>query len=139
MLTRSVTGTIDRPFLPGDEFTEFTRTADGTVELAWGVAEYERGKRVTIELVDLPGSISYTFKDVPENTLFPRVVNNTDEAPSGVVTAGPETAPVANLKASWRASLLRRRRALTSRKAVRGSNPASTGTTEVVRSLAVEY
>lgn len=99
MLTRSVTGTIDRPFLPGDEFTEFARTADGTVELAWGVAEYERGKRVTIELVDLPGSISYTFEDVPENTLFPRVVNNTDEAPSGVVRAGPETAPVANLKA----------------------------------------
>ncbi|WP_425245550.1 hypothetical protein [Streptomyces sp. NEAU-NA10] len=99
MLTRCVTGTIGRPFLPGDEFTEFIRTADGTVELAWRVAEHERGKRVTIELVYLPGSISYTFEEVPEGTLFRRVFNNTDEAPSGVVTADTETASVANLKA----------------------------------------
>ncbi|MFF4118252.1 hypothetical protein [Streptomyces sp. NPDC001714] len=49
--------------------------------------------------MDLPGSISYTFEEVPEGTLFRRVVNSTDEAPSGVVTADTETAPVANLKA----------------------------------------
>lgn len=58
VLTRSVTGTIDRPFLPGDEFTEFIRTTKGTLELAWRVAEHERGKRVTIELLNLPGSNS---------------------------------------------------------------------------------
>ncbi|MFD8627917.1 hypothetical protein ACFV4E_29250 [Streptomyces hygroscopicus] len=40
VLTRSVTGTIDRPFLLGDEFTEFIRTTDGTLELAWRGAEY---------------------------------------------------------------------------------------------------
>ncbi|MEU0337686.1 SRPBCC family protein [Streptomyces bobili] len=96
VLTRAVTGAIDRPFLPGDEFIECIRTADGTVELAWRVAEHERGRRVTIELVDLPGSISYTFEEVPEGTLFRRVVNDTDSAPSGVVIADTETASVAN-------------------------------------------
>ncbi len=48
VLTRAVTGTIQRPFRPGDKFTEFIRTAEGTQELTWHVVDFESGKHVTI-------------------------------------------------------------------------------------------
>ncbi|MEU6371541.1 SRPBCC family protein [Streptomyces sp. NPDC046909] len=99
ILTRAVTGTVQRPFLPGDEFTEFIRTAEGSRELTWRVAEYERAKHVTIELVPGPGSISYTFEQVPEGTLFRRVVNGSGSQESRTATPETEAQSVANLKA----------------------------------------
>ncbi|MEV5843561.1 SRPBCC family protein [Streptomyces sp. NPDC051985] len=99
VLTRAVTGTVERPFLPGDEFTEFIRTAVGSKELTWKVEAYERAKHVTIALVDSPGSISYTFEEVPEGTLFRRIVNGTGDEASRTATSETEAQSVANLKA----------------------------------------
>ncbi|MEU6198563.1 SRPBCC family protein [Streptomyces sp. NPDC047061] len=99
ILTRSVTGTVQRPFLPGDTFTEFIRTGEGTRELTWEVTEYERAKRVTIALVPGPGSISYTFEAVGETTVFRRTVDGAGSDESRTVTSGTETQSLANLKA----------------------------------------
>lgn len=98
VLTRAVTGTVQRPFLPGDEFTEFIRTAEGSRELTWRVAEYERAKHVTIELVGTPGSISYTFEQIPDGTLFRRIVNGSGSQESRTATPETEAQSVANLK-----------------------------------------
>ncbi|MGW1786821.1 SRPBCC family protein, partial [Streptomyces sp. NPDC002143] len=95
VLTRAVTGTIERPFLPGDEFTEFIRTADGTLELAWKVVEHERPQRVTIQLIGLPGFISYTFEEVADGTLFRRVVDDGGQAATVTVSSDTETRSVA--------------------------------------------
>ncbi|MCX4702693.1 SRPBCC family protein [Streptomyces sp. NBC_01373] len=99
VLTRSVTGTVQRPFLPGDTFTEFIRTAEGSRELTWEVAEYERAKRVTIALVDSPGTISYTFEEVPEGTLFRRTVDGSGSKESRTATSDTEMQSLTNLKA----------------------------------------
>jgi uncharacterized protein YndB with AHSA1/START domain len=99
VLTRAVSGTIERPFLPGDEFTEFIRTAGGTKELTWEVVDYERPKRVTIRLVGLPPSISYTFEEVAEGTLFRRVVAGVDPDATRTVSSDTEARSVASLKA----------------------------------------
>lgn len=97
VLTRSVTGTVQRPFLPGDHFTEFIRTPKGTKEIAWEVTDYERGKKVTIQIVGSANSISYTFDEVPGGTLFRRVVNG--QAAEGAASSDTEEKSVQNLKA----------------------------------------
>ncbi|MGW0949691.1 SRPBCC family protein [Streptomyces sp. NPDC002623] len=113
VLTRAVTGTIERPFLPGDEFTEFIRTADGTLELVWKVVEHERPRRVTIQLIGLPGFISYTFEEVADGTLFRRVVDDGGQAATVTVSSDTETRSVANLKAFVEDVLAREKRGAT--------------------------
>lgn len=106
VLTRAVTGTTQRPFRPGDKFTEFIRTPEGTQELTWHVVDFEEGKRVTIGQEGNPNTISYRFSATPNGTLFSRTVDSPEgsqvksaAASRAAVTHDTETHSINALKA----------------------------------------
>ncbi|MRH93433.1 hypothetical protein GFY24_39525 [Nocardia sp. SYP-A9097] len=98
VLTRAVTGTIERPFLPGDVFTEFIRTPEGTREVPWVVLERNRPDNVTIKVTKDETTIKYTFEEVPGGTLFRRTLT-LDPTLEGITAPETEEQSVAQLKA----------------------------------------
>jgi uncharacterized protein YndB with AHSA1/START domain len=113
VLTRSVCGTVNRPFLEGDEFTEYINGPQGTVELTWTVSEYVRGRHVTIQPMGYEASIVYSFEEVPGGTRFSRtVVKDANGSDSSTVTPETEQASIRNLKAFVEAELAKERKGL---------------------------
>ena len=73
-MTRAVGGVTETPFQMGDKIYEFIRTPSGPEEFHWTITEFDRPRECAMKAQD--GTVlRYTFKAVPEGTLFTREVN----------------------------------------------------------------